>query len=84
MKTIIHVNQAVIKRNRKMGTSDPAITVKNYKSNNYAHTVEILGPSKICHSPNKPLSCGARVWIETQSRVICYQEENHNATLQRE
>lgn len=71
MKTIIHVNQAVIKRNRKNGTADPAITVKNYKSNQYAHEVVIKGPSKICHSPNKPLSCGARVWIETYSEVEC-------------
>ena len=36
----------------------------------YAHEVEILGPSKIVYSPKKPLSCGARVWIETESEVI--------------
>jgi hypothetical protein len=69
MKTIIHVNQHVIKSNRKNGVNDPVLTVKTYKSNTYAHEVEISGPSKVVYSPNKPLSCGARVWIETQSEV---------------
>lgn len=71
MKTIIHVNQHVIKANTKNGTNDPALTVKTYKSNTYAHEVEILGPSRVVHSPDKPLPCGARVWIETTSEVIC-------------
>lgn len=69
MKTIIHVNQHVIKSNRKTGATDPVLTVKTYKSNTYAHDVEILGPSKVVYSPDKPLSCGAHVWIETQAEV---------------
>lgn len=69
MKTIIHVNQHVIKSNRKNGVNDPVLTVKTYKSNTYAHEVEISGSSKVVYSPDKPLSCGARVWIETQSEV---------------
>ncbi len=69
MKTIVHVNQHNIKKNRKHGSNLPVITCKTYKSNVYAHEVEILGPSKICYSPEKPLSCGAHVWIETQAEV---------------
>jgi hypothetical protein len=69
MKTIIHVNQHVIKANRKNGVNNPILTVKTYKDNKYAHEVEILGPSKIVYEPDKPLSCGAHVWIETQSEV---------------
>ena len=69
MKTIIHVNQHVIKSNRKNGVEDPVLTVKTYKNNRYAHEVEIDGPSKIVYSPDKPLSCGAHVWIETQGEV---------------
>jgi hypothetical protein len=69
MKTIVHVNQHVIKSNRKDGVNDPVLTVKTYKSNEYAHEVEIMGPSSIIYSPDKPLSCGAHVWIETQSEV---------------
>lgn len=71
MKTIIHVNQHVIKANRANGTNDPVLTVKTYKSNTYCHQVDIQGPSRIVHSPDKPLSCGARVWVETDSEVVC-------------
>ncbi len=70
MKTIIHVNQHKIRSNIKNDVVEPVLTVKSYKSNIYAHEVEILGPSKIVYSPKKPLSCGARVWIETESEVI--------------
>ena len=70
MKTKIHINQHVIKANHKNNKRDPVITVKTYNSNNYGHQVDILGPSKVIYSPNKPLSCGAKVWIETDSEVI--------------
>lgn len=69
MKKIIHVNQHRIRRNLKEGSQDPVLTVKTYNSNLYAHEVDIRGPSKIVYSPDKPLSCGARVWIETEARV---------------
>ena len=69
MKTRIHVNQHKIRSNKKHNLNEPVITVKSSKSNNYAHEVEIKGPSKVIYSPDKPLSCGARVWIETNSDV---------------
>tara|TARA_R110000868_G_scaffold5366_7_gene32694 strand:+ start:8978 stop:9199 length:222 start_codon:yes stop_codon:yes gene_type:complete len=69
MKTIIHVNQHIIKSNRKNGLKDPVLTVKTYKENIYAHEVDLKGPSKIVYRPDKPLSCGAHVWIETHSEV---------------
>lgn len=69
MKTIVHVNQHVIKSNRKNGVQEPVLTVKTYKENRYAHEVLIKGDSKVVYSPDKPLSCGAHVWIETQGEV---------------
>ena len=69
MKTIIHVNQHIIKANAKNGTSDHVLTVKTYKTNTYAHEVIIKGDSRVVYSPDKPLSCGARVWIETHAEV---------------
>lgn len=69
MKHIVHVNQHVIKRNRKRGESRPPLTVKTYKSNMYAHEVCIEGPCKVVYRPNSPLSCGAHVWIETYGGV---------------
>jgi hypothetical protein len=70
MKTIIHVNQHVIKRNRASGTREPVLTVKTYKANDYGHSVEVQGPSRIVYRPDKPLSCGAHVWIETEADVV--------------
>ena len=71
MKTIIHVNQHKVKRNKRMGALDhePVLTVKTYKSNTYAHTATISGPSRVVYRPEKPLSCGAVCWIETESEV---------------
>ena len=69
MKTRIHVNQHKIRSNKKNNLNEPVITVKTTKSNTYGHEVEVLGPSKVIYSPDKPLSCGARVWIETNSDV---------------
>ena len=74
MKTIIHVNQHIIKSNRAQNKYDPVLTVKTYKSNIYAHEVEISGPARVVYSPDKPLSCGAHVWIETESEVRAKRE----------
>jgi hypothetical protein len=70
MKTRIHVNQHVIRSNRKTGSSEPVLTAKNYKDNVRCNEIEIAGPCKVVYSPDKPLSCGATVWIETESEVV--------------
>ena len=75
MKKRIHLNQHVIRANKKNGTNDPAITVKTYKRNTYAHRVEIGGASTVVYSPDKPLNCGARVWIETDATVAAFNDE---------
>jgi len=75
MKTIIHVNQHKIKANKKNKTNEPVLTVKTYKSNEYAHQVHIDGPSQIVYSPESPLECGAHVWIETKSKVTILNQE---------
>ena len=69
MKTIVHVNQHIIKRNSKTGERNPVITVKTYRSNKYANEVLITGGCNVIYSPDKPLSCGAKVWIETTEDV---------------
>lgn len=73
MKKIIHVNQHQIRHNHKHGTRDPVLTVKTYKSNDYASEVAIMKDgevvAKVVYSPDNPLSCGARVWIETENEV---------------
>ena len=71
MKTYIHVNQHKIRANKKHGTNEPVITVKQGKKNTYCHSVEVMGPSVVRYGVNeKPiLPCGARVVIETESEV---------------
>ena len=69
MKSIIHVNQHVIKANRKHGEDNPVLTCKTYKDNVYAHEVYVEGPCRIVYRPDKPLSCGAHVWIETEATI---------------
>ena len=69
MKKRIHVNQHNIRANGKDNGDMPVITVKTYKDNRYCNQVEILGKSKVLYRPDKPLSCGAKVWVETDSDV---------------
>jgi len=39
-------------------------TFINGKEKYYVHELEIPVPCKIIYNPDKPLACGARVWIE--------------------
>ena len=69
----IHINQHIIRRNAALNQREPVITIKQGKTNTYAHNVEILGPSILVYSPDKPLACGAKVWIETQAELKLFQ-----------
>jgi|TARA_R100001244_G_scaffold87024_1_gene66676 hypothetical protein len=71
MKTLkrIHINQHIIKSNIKNNKNLPPITVRTSKKTYKAHHVTINGNSKVIYSPEKPLSCGAKVWIETNGDV---------------
>ena len=66
----IHVNQHVIKANAKNGENNPIFTIKQGGSNTYAHNVKVKGEMELVYSPDKPLSCGAKVWIETRGDII--------------
>ena len=70
-KTYIHVNQHVIRSNKKHDKNDPVITIKQGSKNTYCHEVQINGPSRMIYSGNdKPiLPCGARVVIETEASI---------------
>jgi hypothetical protein len=74
MKTIIHVNQHNVKSNTKSDLKKPVLTCKTYKSNDYANEAIIYDKdnnvvARVVYSPDKPLSCGAKVWIETDNKV---------------
>ena len=65
----IHVNQHVIKANAKNGENNPIFTIKQGGKNTYAHNVKVIGEMELVYSPDKPLSCGAKVWIETRGDI---------------
>jgi hypothetical protein len=67
MKTRIHVNQHNIRANAK-GAKLPVLTVKDYKQNRKCNEVEFQN-GRLVYSPDKPLACGAKVWIETDDPV---------------
>lgn len=74
MKTKIHVNQHNIKANDK-GAELPVITVKDYKTNRKVNAANIVAENgsvvaSVIYSPSKPLACGAKVWIETNYKVV--------------
>ena len=66
----IHVNQHVIKANAKSGDRNPVFTIKQGGKNTYATRVKVVGEMELVYSPDKPLSCGAKVWIETRGDII--------------
>ncbi len=82
MKQVTHINQHNIKKNIHLSKEDrlPVITSKTYKENTYFHNLEFVCKEtgkvvgKIIYSPDKPLSCGARVYIETDTDVVEVRE----------
>ena len=70
MKRLIHVTHHIITKNRKTGARHPVLTVKTYKSNTYASEVTGDGPFRVVYRPDKPLPCGAQVWIESDGDVV--------------
>jgi hypothetical protein len=71
----IHVNQHHLRANRKDGGKRPVITVQTSKGPVYADHVDIKGESSLVFRPEKPLSCGARIWIETRAEVHCVRKQ---------
>jgi hypothetical protein len=68
--TRIHVNQHAIRRNVKMCSYEPVITVKQGRKNTYGYEVLIHDNSgnviaRVVQPQDKKLDCGARVWVET-------------------
>jgi hypothetical protein len=75
MKTIIHIHRQRIAQNIKLPLEEqkPPIIVRNGRHREYAWLVDIRGPCNIVYSPDEPLDCGARVWIETEAEVVIDQ-----------
>ena len=79
MKKKIHINQHKIRANKKNGTNEAVITIKEGRTNTYRHEVKVLGECTIKYGGNdKPiLPCGARVVIETIADYEIIKPDNY-------
>lgn len=66
---IIHINRNIIQSNAKHGRQEPVVRVEEKGVVQYCMEVEIKGPSRMVYRPDKPRSCGAKLWIETDADV---------------
>ena len=71
-KTIVHVNQHMLKYNQKNHAEFPVLTIKHRGKTYYAHEVIYHDSSKTIYQPHKPLSCGAVCWVETEGDVTLF------------
>jgi len=65
----IHVNQHNIRHNKNYEDKKPVITIKTSSVNTKCFRVKIEGSSELIYNNDKPLPCGARVWMETTAKV---------------
>lgn len=65
----IHVNQHIIKANKKHDRNDPVLTIKTTGENIKANHIMIGDNVRLCYAPESPLACGATIWIETTDQV---------------
>ena len=66
-----HHGAYAIRRNIKAAPADrePPIIIRDGRKRRYGNSVEIKGPCRLVYSPDTPLDCGARLWIETGAEV---------------
>ena len=65
----LHVDRRVMAQNKKSGKSAPALTIQSSSGPVKARYAVVHGPSVFIQRDERPLSCGARAWIETHSKV---------------
>jgi len=69
----IHVNQHIIRDNKKQNVRVPPLTIKWRGKTYAAANVDIRGVSRVVYSPDAPLACGAYVWVETKAEIVAYR-----------
>jgi hypothetical protein len=66
----VHVNQHVIRANKMKGENGPPLRIIRGSKSEPAYEVELIGRARVVYSPDKPLKCGARVWIEAEDAKV--------------
>lgn len=74
---VVHVNQLVIRANNKKGEDSPPLAVRTLASDSkavYGHEADLYYKGEkvgsFVYRPAMPLSCGARLWFETDELEI--------------
>lgn len=80
-RTVVHVNQHVIRANQRRNERQPPLIVRSYHGTIRANRVSLRDSSgivmaQVVYSPDAPLACGARVWIELGSGVDAVCEDS--------
>ena len=83
MKKIIHINKNIIQSNNKRGENKPVCRVEMGGKTYYGSKVDILGPSTMIYSPDKPRACGARLWIETEAEVEIHDQTTYQEMMRK-
>ena len=71
----LHVDQHRIRSNHKDGSDLPVLTIQARGGPYGAHEVLVDGPSRFVYREENPLSCGARVFVETTAEVTTILRE---------
>lgn len=66
----IVINKHIVKANAKNGTNDAPISIQTSRGVERAHEVYLSGPAKLVYRPDKPLKCGASVWLEVRREHV--------------
>jgi hypothetical protein len=70
VKQIVHVARQAIASNMKHGLNEPPLIIRDYRGAERHHEIHFVNPAtdevlgRFVYSPDKPLACGARAWIE--------------------
>jgi len=84
---IIHVNKNHVSKNNKYGEVVIPTYVIRYsaRKTSYTWAVDILGKSTLADPRNnKPLKCGAKNWIVTQSDIVLHGEFSYDEVVDME
>lgn len=78
-KTVIHVNTHKIRSNKKNNRREAVVKSKTGATTVYGHEAVIYDDhgkevARLVYRPDKPLPCGAQVWLETHNRVEVRQD----------
>jgi len=84
-KYYLNVNQAVIRHNKKHNTNLPPCRVQRGRSGKarYCQEVQFEGKGSLVNGQDRPLACGARVWIELEGAIKLIEEVAYSKIQER-